>query len=175
MHHETRARSTSESRAVECIHVLVLGLAIFMIMFWTQPLPAAPGWQWILVLQSGVDQGFPGFFANEVSAAIRSASPARGRRVLLAKAKVGQRSGVRADKKLVFDFHLYEEVGRIEVCQAARLLVFTGLLRLTQSLGQSRRHLAARHNIAGKCARGWRGRSLLLRFRGSPNSRTGSP
>src|SRR6185369_4114341 len=45
-------------------------------------------------------------------------------------------------EKLVFDFHLHEEVGGIEVCQAARFLMLAGLLQIYAVAGTVERHLA---------------------------------
>ena len=45
-------------------------------------------------------------------------------------------------KKLVFDFHLDEQVGRVQVRQAARLFMLARLLQIHAVAGTIERHLA---------------------------------
>ena len=45
-------------------------------------------------------------------------------------------------KKLVFDLHLHEEIGRVQVGHAARLLMLASLLQIDAVAGTVERHLA---------------------------------
>src|SRR3984893_15103352 len=125
--------------------MLLLRLAIFLhhVLYFSGHCLLNRAGDWTLIVQSRIDQRFPGFRERGEG----------GDQIGVVQAAVGAHAFGQCEsqthqqmfvlvEKLVFDLHLYEEVGRIQVSHAAWFLVLAGLLQIHAITGTVERHLA---------------------------------